>query len=72
MWALGPPGYHVVAEIFYKNKWHLFDPDGGCYYEKEHILSLQEIRNDLFLLDKYCTNCYDVSLIKSQFSTAER
>lgn len=39
---------HVVAEVFYNNKWHMFDADGGCIYRtmKGEIASVDDIFND--------------------------
>lgn len=39
---------HVVAEVFYDNKWHLFDADGGCIYrtKKGEIASTDDIFSD--------------------------
>lgn len=42
------PYTHVVVEIFYKKKWHLYDPNFGVAYKNEsgEIASYQEIRLD--------------------------
>jgi hypothetical protein len=51
IWSLG--GQHVIAEIFYDNSWHLFDPDGEVYYadpSSGNIVGLAEIRKHPDLL----------------------
>tara|TARA_Y100001980_G_C14535154_1_gene311652 strand:- start:111 stop:1454 length:1344 start_codon:yes stop_codon:yes gene_type:complete len=75
---LGPPGYHVIAELFYDGEWHLFDPDGGAYYQKNgKVLSLNAIKEDLSVLDRFdgndliYENRYSKKLIKGQIEAEE-
>ena len=39
---------HVVAESFYDNAWHMFDPDHKCCFRApdNHILSVEELAKD--------------------------
>jgi hypothetical protein len=41
-----PPATHVVVEIFYKGKWHLYDPTFGVSFKNENneIASYKELR----------------------------
>jgi transglutaminase-like putative cysteine protease len=47
------PYTHVVVEIFYNQKWHLYDPNFGVAYRNQNgeIASYQEIRLDDKLLN---------------------
>lgn len=47
------PYTHVVTEIYYQGKWHLYDPTFGTAYrnEKGEIASYQEIRLNPKILD---------------------
>lgn len=76
--AFGPPGYHVVAELYYDSEWHLFDPDGGTYYKRNgKILSLNSIKEDLSVLDRVdgnnliYDNRYPRKLIQGQIEAEE-
>lgn len=44
-WGLGG---HVVAEAFFDNGWHMFDPDHECYFRAAdgHILGVEELAKD--------------------------
>lgn len=64
--SIGPPGLHIVSEVFYNNKWHLFDPDGGNYFGDE-AYSLEELTGNLSLVDDYYANRYPAERLKSQF-----
>jgi len=45
---------HVVAEVYYNLKWHMFDVDRGLYYRNKGggIASIDEIYQDLSLLNQ--------------------
>lgn len=44
-WGIGG---HVVAEAFFDNGWHMFDPDHECYFRAAdgHILGVEELAKD--------------------------
>lgn len=39
---------HVVAESFYDDAWHMFDPDGECYFRGAggRVLGVEELGKD--------------------------
>jgi hypothetical protein len=53
---------HVVTEIFYNNKWHMFDPDRKAYYIAKDgtIANVGEIMSDLTLLKQNYPFIYDI------------
>jgi len=49
-WSLND---HVVAEVFYDDSWHMFDPDGEAYFlvpDGSMVASVSQLREDLQLL----------------------
>lgn len=38
-------GAHVVIEVYYNDSWHMYDPTWEAYWETDHILSFDELRD---------------------------
>ncbi len=48
------PTTHVIVEVFYSGKWHLYDPTYGFTYHNKNgeIVSYKELRNNLELVSQ--------------------
>lgn len=65
---------HVVAEVFYEEKWHMFDPDCGVVFEENgDVLSYQDVISSPEKIEKaYAeSNCREGSGMREIFITQE-
>ena len=53
---------HVVSEIFYNGRWHLFDVDRKLFFKSEKILGYKELTSEPFLFKKLNPKAYLTNL----------
>lgn len=53
---------HVVPEVYYKNKWHMYDPSLRVYYcnNNNNVLSIQQLETNANSF--YNSNCKDTNI----------
>jgi hypothetical protein len=67
-------GGHIVAEIFYGGRWHMFDADSKNIFRgpDHNILSVEQIENDISVLLTANTEVYNHDFFRRAYSTSEQ
>lgn len=62
---------HIVAEVFFDEKWHMLDADGEVlfYDKKGALLSVENIQQNLFLLKKTRSPIYSIEYLTRAYSS---
>lgn len=68
--SLGPPGLHIVSQVYYNDKWHLFDPDGGGFFS-EKAYNIAELRDNFTLVDEHYNIRYPIEKYKAQLAISK-
>ncbi|MBU0615374.1 MAG: hypothetical protein KJ601_04740 [Nanoarchaeota archaeon] len=60
---------HIVSEVYYDDKWHMFDADGEViYYLDGQVASVDEISDHLYLIDQTESQIYSNEYLKRAYS----
>lgn len=66
-------GVHIVPEVYFNEKWHVLDADGGVYFTNDDgtIASVEDIENDITLLTTANSSVYSYDYFQKSYSTTK-